>query len=114
MTRWVLEALGRFCAARLRQLGLASIYPHWQARAALCEKCPLCVVRCGVSYCGTPLLLQIDRDPIVDGCGCPCHDKAKSPSEHCPIDSSHRAAETTNGQCSCKWCREMARLGLIT
>jgi len=43
------------------------LFPTGRRAPALCEKCPLCVVRCGVSYCGTPLLLQIDRDPIVDG-----------------------------------------------
>jgi hypothetical protein len=87
-------------------------FPHWEARAAVCARCPLCVVSCGVSYCGKPFLRQVERDPVVDGCGCSCHDKAKSPSEHCPIDSSHRAAVVTDGRCSCKWCVEITRLGL--
>jgi len=104
VTRFFLEALGKFATARLRQVGALRDYPHWEARAAVCERCPLRVIRCGVSYCGTPLLRQIDRDPTIDGCGCPCHDKAKSAAEHCPIDGHHQAAVRHNGECSCKWC----------
>ncbi|MGD0767725.1 MAG: hypothetical protein ABSB42_05960 [Tepidisphaeraceae bacterium] len=104
VTRYFLEALGKFATARLRRVGALRVYPQWEARAAVCERCPLRVIRYGVSYCGTPLLRQIDRDPAIDGCGCPCHDKAKSAQEHCPIDGHHQAAVRHNGECSCKWC----------
>jgi len=104
ITRYLLEALGKFASARLRQVGAMRVHPRWEARAAVCERCPLRVIRCGVSYCGNPLLRQIEREPAVDGCGCPCHDKAKGPDEHCPINSRHQAAEQVHGECSCKWC----------
>jgi hypothetical protein len=110
MTRQILEALARFATAQMRRLGIGAISPHWQARAAVCEQCPMRVLRCGVSYCGKPFLQMVNRDPALDGCGCPCHDKAKSPSEHCPIDPSHRAATTDGGHCTCKWCLEISRL----
>jgi hypothetical protein len=103
--RQLREALGKFALARLRGIGIAKVHPDWEARAAICEQCPMRVVRCGVSYCGTPYLQQIDREPAVDGCGCPCRAKAQSPGEHCPIDARHRAAATEAGSCNCKWCR---------
>jgi hypothetical protein len=104
VARIFLEAVGKFAAARLRNVGAMKVHPDWQARAMTCERCPLRVISCGVSYCGNPLLQQIDRDPAVDGCGCACRDKAKSPSEHCPIDRHHQAAERHGAECSCKWC----------
>jgi hypothetical protein len=104
VTRFLLEAVGKFAAARLRGVGALKIHPDWQSRATVCERCPLRVIKCGVSYCGNPLLQQIDRDPAVDGCGCACRDKAKSPSEHCPIDRHHGPAERDGADCSCKWC----------
>jgi hypothetical protein len=104
VTRYFLEAVGKFAAARLREVGALRVYPRWEARAAVCERCPLKVVQCGVSYCGKPLTRQLERDPATDGCGCPCHDKAKSAREHCPIDSHHRAAHRGEGACNCKWC----------
>ncbi len=107
ITRHLLEAIGKFASARLRQVGALRIHPQWQARAEVCERCALRVVKCGISYCGNPLLQQIDRDPATDGCGCPCRDKAKSPAEHCPIDFHYRAADRRphGGECSCKWCQ---------
>jgi hypothetical protein len=105
VTRYLLEAVGKFATARLRQVGAMCVHPNWEARAAVCERCPLRVISCGVSYCGNPLLRQLDRDPTVDGCGCPCHDKSKDPTEHCPIDSHHQAAAMEHGACSCKWCK---------
>jgi hypothetical protein len=105
ITRYLLEALGKFATARLRQVGALRVHPRWEARAAVCERCPLRVVRCGTSYCGNPLLSQIDRDPAVDGCGCPCHDKAKDPAEHCPITARHHPSEHRDGSCTCKWCQ---------
>ncbi|MGD0463288.1 MAG: hypothetical protein ABSB74_12455 [Tepidisphaeraceae bacterium] len=104
VARFFLEAVGKFAAARLRGVGALTVHPDWQVRAAICERCPLRVIRCGVSYCGNPLLQQIDRDPAMDGCGCACRDKAKSPSEHCPIDHRHGPARRGGADCSCKWC----------
>jgi hypothetical protein len=104
VTRYFLEAVGKFAAARLRQVRAMRVHPNWEARAAACERCPIRVISCGVSYCGNPLLRQLDRDPAIDGCGCPCHDKSKDPTEHCPIDSHYEAAERNGGECSCKWC----------
>src|SRR5271165_1021302 len=106
VTRALLEALGKFAAARLRQVGALRVHPRWETRAAVCERCPIRVVRCGISYCGNPLLKQIDRDPALDGCGCPCRDKAKSPDEHCPVNGRHQAAASDGRGCSCKWCAE--------
>ena len=74
------------------------------ARAEICERCPLRVVQCGKSYCGKPYLQQIDRDPAVDGCGCPCRAKAKDPAEHCPLSTRHHPATKTATGCDCKWC----------
>lgn len=99
------RAAAKAAGARLRALRLARVHPDWARRAEICERCHLRVVRCGVSYCGSPLLGQIERDPAIDGCGCPCHAKAKSPREHCPIDRQSAAAQFVAGQrCTCKWC----------
>lgn len=103
-------ALYRYLWARLRNIGLKSTHPQWKERATLCERCHLRVIKCGVSYCGNPLLEQIEREPAVDGCGCPCRDKAKSPGEHCPIDLRHQAARKTASGCSCKWCRTLSQM----
>ena len=104
ISRFLLEALGKFAAAQLRNLGALMIYRDWESRAAICERCAMRVIRRGVSYCGNPLPVQIERDPAVDGCGCPCHSKAKSPSEHCPVDARYQPAEQDADECSCKWC----------
>jgi hypothetical protein len=105
LTRYFLEALGKFATARLRQVGAAQVYPQWEDRAEVCERCALRVVSCGMSFCGNPFLKQLDRDPAIDGCGCPCRDKAKSPGEHCPVDAHYQAAEHVEGECNCKWCK---------
>ena len=97
-------AIAKAAAARLRGTGALSTAADWAERAATCERCPLLVVRGGVSYCGTPFLRQVHRDPAVDGCGCPTRDKAKSPAEHCPVTDRHLPAGTASGHCSCKWC----------
>ncbi len=76
----------------------------WVARATACERCPLRVVKCGVSYCGTPFAGMPVRDPGIDGCGCPTREKARDGAEHCPIDTSHQPARTIDGDCTCKWC----------
>jgi hypothetical protein len=108
-TLW--RGAAKHAAARCRTLGLAAVAPHWAARAAICERCPLRVVRRGVSYCGTPLLDKLDRDPVIDGCGCPTRDKARAPGEHCPVNVHHRAARIASQRdCDCKWCRLTAAL----
>jgi len=91
-------------SARLRRLGISSTAPQWADRAAICETCPMCVVRRGVSYCGTPFLQLIDRDPTVDGCGCPTRDKARSPQEHCPVDRNFKLPVMMGDRCTCRWC----------
>jgi hypothetical protein len=76
----------------------------WAAHAAICERCPMRVVAHSITYCGTPFLQKIDRDPVTDGCGCPTVAKAKDASEHCPVNARHDAATRTSGRCNCKWC----------
>lgn len=98
------RAAAKSASARLRQLGIGSTHSNWIARAEICERCPLRKVRCGVSYCGDPLLSNIHRDSETEGCGCPTHAKAKDPAEHCPIDIHHQAARVSAGDCNCKWC----------
>ncbi len=98
------RAAAKSGAARLRRLGLLPIRIDWVARATVCERCPMRVVKCGVSYCGKPFLGMPLRDPVVDGCGCPTREKARDPQEHCPIDRRHEAARTEASECTCKWC----------
>jgi hypothetical protein len=100
----VAVAAGKSLTAWVRSRGIGGVARHWEAKAAACERCPLRWVQCGVSYCGKPFLQQIDREPSIDGCGCQCHAKAKSPGEHCPLDSSHRPARQGEAGCNCKWC----------
>jgi hypothetical protein len=99
------RAAAKSASARLRRLGLTPTKHDWAARAAICERCHLRVLHRGVSYCGRPLLRQIDREPAIDGCGCPTHDKAKSPDEHCPLDADNQPARSIENACSCKWCK---------
>jgi hypothetical protein len=99
------RAAAKSAASRLRQLGIGSTHADWARRAEMCERCPLRVVRRGVSYCGDPFLEQIHRDPTIDGCGCPTRAKAKDPSEHCPIDRHYSVAVTVGGHCTCRWCQ---------
>jgi hypothetical protein len=95
--------MAKAASSRFRDLGASRIASGWEARAEICERCPLRVISRGVSYCGTPFLRKIDRDPVLDGCGCPTRDKARTPGEHCPVDPRHQAVETAGG-CNCKWC----------
>jgi hypothetical protein len=97
--------MAKAAGARLRSIGALKSSVDWTTRAAICERCPLCVRRGGVSYCGTPLLQKVDRDPSADGCGCPTRDKAKSPLEHCPLTEQNRPASTIGEICNCKWCQ---------
>jgi hypothetical protein len=85
-------------------MGILPTPDSWAQRAEICERCPLRVVRKGVSYCGKPLLEQIQRD-ATDGCGCPTHDKAKDPHEHCPLTIRHQATRQVGAPCDCKWCQ---------
>jgi hypothetical protein len=98
------RAAAKSAASRLRRLGVLPEAVNWSQRAAVCEACPLRTIHGGVSYCGRPLLRQIDRDVAVNGCGCPTRAKAKAPDEHCPLDPCNRAAGRTGGACTCKWC----------
>src|SRR5262249_7210685 len=65
------RAAAKAAGARLRRLGALATHPDWSARAVVCERCPVRVVRAGVSYCGKPFLNRFgdneDRDP-ADGC----------------------------------------------
>ena len=97
------RAAAKSGAARLRRLGLLPARVDWAARASVCERCPMRVVRCGVSYCGTPFLRMPLRDPVTDGCGCPTREKARDPNEHCPIDPRHAEAIRSDEDCTCKW-----------
>src|SRR5689334_19292682 len=98
------KAAAKAASARLRGMSLLPTRRDWAARAAVCERCHLRVLHRGVSYCGRPFLELIDRDLATDGCGCPTHDKAKSPDEHCPLDVRNQAAQSTRAHCNCKWC----------
>ncbi|HEX8323063.1 MAG TPA: hypothetical protein VF595_04040 [Tepidisphaeraceae bacterium] len=105
------RAAGKAATAKLRGVGMAAEAADWAVRAEICERCPLRVVKCGVSYCGQPLMRRIVRDPAVDGCGCPTRAKAKDPTEHCPITPRHEPSHTMAGPgvagvigCGCKWC----------
>jgi hypothetical protein len=99
------RAAAKSAGAKLRAMRLMLARPDWPARAEVCERCPMRVVACGVSYCGTPFLRKVDRDPVVDGCGCPTIVKAKDPGEHCPVNRSNQAAKRGgHGGCDCRWC----------
>jgi hypothetical protein len=91
--------------AVLRQLARVE-FEDWQARAEICQRCPLVVVRCGKSYCGNPLMEEIDRDQPTKGCGCPVVLKAKDPQEHCPRDL-HFNEPDRSGECTCHWCVQL-------
>jgi hypothetical protein len=104
----VFKALSRAAAkaasAKLRRIGALPLKQNWTSRAIVCERCPMRVVRNGTSYCGRPYLQQVVRDPVVDGCGCPTREKAKSPHEHCPLTVQGMTAEKVGATCNCKWC----------
>ncbi len=104
----VFAALSRAAAksakAQLRRINVLPVRVNWAARAAACERCPLRIVSANTTYCGTPFLQKIDRDPAVDGCGCPTVAKAKDPQEHCPLNARHQPARHADQACDCKWC----------
>ncbi|CAN5536909.1 hypothetical protein BH09PLA1_BH09PLA1_07880 [soil metagenome] len=103
-------AAAKAARSRLRNLGTLRVDQNWPARAAVCESCPMRVIRRGVSYCGKPLLEQPVRDLASDGCGCPTVAKAKTPGEHCPLDSANVLVQTTASSCRCKWCAARSQL----
>lgn len=98
------RAAVKSAASKMRSAGLLPVRVDWARRATVCERCPLRVIRCGVSYCGKPFLHQVSRRPDSDGCGCPTREKARSPEEHCPLNPQNRAAVTSPRACDCKWC----------
>jgi hypothetical protein len=104
ISRAMAQSASKAASARLRRMGITAAAVDWAARATICETCPMRVLRNGVSYCGTPFLRLIDRDPVIDGCGCPTRDKAKSPDEHCPVDRNFKLPVLGAGRCNCRWC----------
>jgi hypothetical protein len=96
--------------AKLRGFGALPVHQDWSHRAAICETCPMRIVRRGVSYCGRPLLEQPVRDLAMDGCGCPTIAKAKSPGEHCPLTVRNQLVDLEAATCECKWCHRRSDL----
>jgi hypothetical protein len=104
--------------ALFRSFGATPTYPHWQARAEICARCPLAHTDGKTTTCGRPFLQQMGRRP-EDGCGCPVVEKAKDPAEHCPVDATlsptptptlsptptPTSTSTSTAACNCKWCR---------
>ena len=98
------RAAAKAASSKLRNMGALPVALNWSARAIQCERCPMRVIERGVSYCGRPYLRRIARDSENEGCGCPTREKAKSPTEHCPLTINGRSAGYVNGKCNCKWC----------
>jgi hypothetical protein len=89
----------------LRGAGVGKHHAGWADRAAACARCPLSVVVCGKSYCGKPLLRQLDRDEPTQGCGCPIRLKAQDPAEHCPRTFRYEPSSKGDAAtCDCVWC----------
>lgn len=103
----VVGAGGRAASAVARERGVGRVHPLWVQRASVCQTCPLCVVKCGKSYCGKPFLNQIERDEPTEGCGCPVVPKAKDPTEHCPRNA-HFEPSSKSESCDCIWCTRTA------
>jgi hypothetical protein len=88
-----------------RDIGVGREHPHWQERAEICTRCPMCVTEKRHAYCGKPFLKKIDRDEATEGCGCPILAKAKDPAEHCPRNRTFEASSKTHADtCDCVWC----------
>ena len=91
--------------ARSTFRGAGAHHDGWADRAAVCGGCPLSVIVCGKSYCGKPLLRQLDRDEPTQGCGCPIRLKAQDPAEHCPRTARFAASSRSDAAtCDCVWC----------
>jgi|GEM_PF-1360411 len=99
------KAAAKSAAAKFRSMGFVAEQSNWPARAMVCERCPLRVIHKKASYCGKPFLQQIERDEVLEGCGCPVRAKAADPAEHCPITPRHIAAVQSPEGCTCKWCQ---------
>jgi hypothetical protein len=97
------RAAAKAASGRLRRMGIGGTHPAWAARAEVCERCPLRVIKRGVSYCGDPFLSDIHRDVTRQGCGCPTHAKARDPQEHCPLNLRYEPA-SHGADCNCRWC----------
>ena len=102
------RAAARYAGAIARRAGAGSVHPNWVTRAEICERCPIRVGVGKVSYCGQPLHRKPHRDQPDDGCGCPTREKARDPSEHCPLNLAHRGAQKAADRCDCKWCATAA------
>ncbi|MEM6313238.1 MAG: hypothetical protein AAF743_04080, partial [Planctomycetota bacterium] len=73
--------------ARWRQWR-GDVDPRYEAKLAVCEKCPLRTARGGVFYCGAPVwerLVPLTKSATAAGCGCPLHVKARDRESHCPL-----------------------------
>jgi hypothetical protein len=103
------RAAAKAASAKFRERGVLRVDVNWNDKATLCERCPMRVIRGGVSYCGEPFLENPDRDPIRDGCGCPTIAKAKTPGEHCPLNARYDSASIVDGNCDCRWCMILQR-----
>ena len=100
----VTRAMARAAGAKLRAMA-GSPHPQWPGRARVCQTCHLLVVRDGTQYCGRPFLRLPVRDPAMEGCGCPVLQKAKSQSEHSPLNARQYPATANSAGCDCNWCR---------
>ncbi|MCC6241027.1 MAG: hypothetical protein IT448_12085 [Phycisphaerales bacterium] len=102
------RAAAKSAKAQMRKTGLLRTTPDIDLRKSVCHQCPMRKVYAGVSYCGSPLLRKINRDPVQEGCGCPIDDKAADPREHCPITYQFNAATGASDGCNCRWCSAAA------
>jgi hypothetical protein len=96
-----------FSRSHIRDTLGTGVHPQWQDRMEICESCPLRVVKCGKSYCGKPLLQNIDREEHAEGCGCPTRAKARDPQAHCPRTRNYEPPTTTKQSCDCVWCEKL-------
>lgn len=98
------RAAAKAAGEKLRRMKVLRISQDWVRRAEICERCPLRVTHQGISYCGSPLLRKVMRDPAIDGCGCPTHAKARDPNEHCPLNRYYQPSTNDGETCDCRWC----------
>lgn len=103
--RSLARAAYKFAGSVVRRFKVIPEATNWPQRAEVCERCPMRVVQCGISYCGKPFARLPIRDTVTQGCGCPTRAKAKDPAEHCPLTVQYVAAVQSGDGCDCKWCR---------